>query len=478
MMAGEILWTADEAARVTAGETNRDWRATGVSIDSRTVVSGDLFVAIRGPSFDGHDFVADALAAGAAAALVSRTPVGGAAAAPLLAVSNTEAALDALARHARERGHARVICVTGSVGKTGTKDALATALGALAPTHASRGNLNNQWGLPLSLARLPRSAGYAVFEIGMNHPGELSPLSRLARPHVGIITTIHAVHLEFFESVAAIADAKAELFAGMGPDGTAVLNRDNAYFAPLAYAAEAAGVGRVIGFGAHLGADARLVSYTPDAAGGTVVAAIRGREVTYRLAMPGRHWAINSLAVLAAVDALDTDIDRAAAALAGLTQPKGRGTRQAVALPGGGTITLIDDSYNASPASMRAAFDVLATVAPGRGGRRLAVLGEMLELGSASRAMHAALARDLAAAGVDLVFCAGEHMAALHRALPQAMRGGEAASARALTPQVIAAIKANDIVLVKGSAGSGMSTLVEALCADPLPARPRAANGE
>ena len=478
MMAGETLWTADEAARVTAGETNRDWQATGVSIDSRTVVSGDLFVAIRGPSFDGHDFVADALASGAAAALVSRTPAGCDAAAPLLAVSNTAAALDALACHARERGHARVICVTGSVGKTGTKDALAAALGALAPTHASRGNLNNQWGLPLSLARLPRSAGYAVFEIGMNHPGELSPLSRLARPHVGIITTIHAVHLEFFENVAAIADAKAELFAGMGPDGTAVLNRDNAYFAPLAYAAESAGVGRVLGFGAHPGADARLVSYAPDAAGGTVVAAIRGRELTYRLAMPGRHWAINSLAVLATVDALDTDIDRAAAALAGLTQPQGRGNRQAVTLPDGGTFTLIDDSYNASPASMRAAFAVLATVKPGPGGRRLVVLGEMLELGSASRAMHAALARDLEAAGVDLVFCAGEHMAALHRTLPQAMRGGEAASARALTPQVTAAVRANDIVLVKGSAGSRMTMLVEALSADPLPARPRAANGE
>ena len=481
-MTREVLWTAADATRVTAGETNTDWQATGVSIDSRTLVAGDLFVAIRGPNFDGHDFVPQALRAGAAAVVISRTPPDYDPTAPRLAVSNTAAALDALACHARERSRARVICVTGSVGKTGTKEALALALGALSPTHASRGNLNNQWGLPLSLARLPQSAAYAVFELGMNHPGELSQLSRLARPHVAIVTTIHAVHLEFFDSVAAIADAKAEVFAGMGPDGTAVLNRDNAYFASLAAAAEAAGVGRVVGFGAHLGADARLLSYAANDNGGTVTAAVHGRELSYRLALPGRHWAINSLAVLATIDALDTDLERAAAALAGLVAPPGRGDRRTVSLAAGGTFELIDDSYNASPAALRAALTVLADIAPAPGGRRIAILGDMLELGATSRAMHTGLAGALKAAGVDLVLCAGAHMSALHDALPRPLRGGKAASAAALAVTAVSTIRADDVVLVKGSAGSRMSTIVAALSpnseTDAEPAPLRAANGE
>lgn len=463
------LWTGDDVALATndqlaSGASPVDWQANGVSIDSRTCAPGDLFIAIAGPNFDGHDYVADALSAGAAGAIVSRIPAGQEGSPNLLAVDDCEAALTALGRFARDRSDAKFVCVTGSVGKTSTKDGLAAALGACGATHATQGNLNNHWGAPLTLARMPADAAYGVIELGMNHAGELTPLSQLARPDVAVITTIEAVHLEFFDSVCAIAEAKAEVFAGLGGKGVAVLNRDNAYFALLSTTAAEQGVKRIIGFGASPEADARLVATNFDDDGSDVTADIDGHTVHYRLNAPGRHRVINSLAVLAAVAGLEANLDAAAAALGDVAIARGRGRRHRVATAGGDYV-VIDDSYNASPASMRAAFDVLGDVHPEDAGRRIAVLGDMLELGPEAAKLHAGLARNLAAIGADQVFTAGNFMAALTEALPRRMRGGHAATPEQLLPIVRAAVRAGDVVLVKGSLGSRVGSIAEALIA-------------
>lgn len=458
-----VLWTAAAAAAATNGDAGGDWRATGVSIDSRTVEPGDLFVALAGPNFDGHDYAARALEAGAAAAILARRPAGLPPDAPVLMVHDTLAALQDLGRVARLESHARIAAVTGSVGKTGTKAALAACLGAQAPCYAAAGSLNNHWGVPLSLARLPALARYGVFELGMNHAGEIRELTRQVRPDVAIITTIEPAHMEFFDSVEAVADAKAEIFEGMTADGTAVLNRDNPHFARLVAAARTAGLGRILSFGAAAGADARLVSLDLDADGCEVVAEIQGRRLVYRLGMPGRHSALNSLAVLLAVDALGADVAQAARTLADLTPLKGRGARSRIRLAAGGAATLIDDSYNASPVAVRAALDVLGRVEPGPGGRRIAVLGDMLELGDRGPALHADLAGAVADAGVDLAFCCGPLMRHLHDRLTPSRRGGHAADSAALAPLVTAALRAGDVVLVKGSLGSRMARVVEAI---------------
>lgn len=457
------LWHAEEVAAATHGRlATGGWQATGVSIDSRTCQPGDLFVAISGEQFDGHDFVARAFDAGAAAAVVSRSPADLRSDAPLVQVDNAMHALEALGRTARDRSAASVIGVTGSVGKTGTKEALSIAFGALGTTHATKGNLNNHIGVPLTLSRLPRDARFAVIEMGMNHAGEISVLTKLARPDVAIITTIAAVHLEFFDSVAGIADAKAEIFEGMAKGSTAVLNRDNVYFAILAARAWAHGVERVMGFGAHPEADARLSACALSADGSDITARIGDRIIRYRLQVPGRHWIHNTLAVLASVEALDGDLDVAADALSELSAPKGRGARFHIQLADG-PVTVIDESYNASPASMRAAISVLASSQPTTGGRRLAVLGDMLELGETAPQLHAALARDLEAAEIDRVFCAGTDMKALDDALPAAMRGGYARTSDALTTAVLDEVHPGDVVMVKGSLGSRMAVIVDAL---------------
>ncbi|MCZ6522296.1 MAG: UDP-N-acetylmuramoylalanyl-D-glutamyl-2,6-diaminopimelate--D-alanyl-D-alanine ligase [Alphaproteobacteria bacterium] len=475
-MSAESLWTASEAARATAGRGTRDWAASGVSIDSRAIGAGELFVALEGPNFDGHDFVAEALAKGAAAAVVSRVPEGLGDGGPLLVVDDTMAALNGLAAAARARGKTRVIAVTGSVGKTGTKEALGLALTAQAATHVSVGNLNNPWGVPLSLARMPRDADFAVLELGMNGPGELGPLSRLVRPHVALITAVEAVHLEFFASVEAIAEAKAEVFEGLEPDGVAVLNRDSPHYERLSRAARQGGAARVVDFGANPRATARLVNVAlhPDCC--CVSAEVDGQAVTYKVGAPGRHWAMNSLAVLAVVRALDADLGLAALSLAAMTPPAGRGRRHRVTLDEDG-FELIDDSYNASPAAMRAAFEVLARTPVGERGRRVAVLGDMLELGAEGPALHQELAQDLVRAGVDLVFAAGPAMARLFEALPAERRGVHAASAAEVVGAVRAAVRPGDAVLVKGSLGSRMGLVVEALLALHKLPRPRAVNG-
>ncbi len=465
MNAASPLWHAEEVRMATKGclrAGGREWTASGVSIDSRTCAEGDLFVAISGENFDGHEFVGSAFEAGASAAIVSQTPEGIGSDRNLVKVDDTQAALEALGRAGRDRTNARVVAVTGSVGKTGTKEALTLAFGALGPTHSTVGNLNNHIGVPLTLARMPRESAYAVIEMGMNHAGEISPLSRFAHPDVAIITTIAAVHLEFFDCVADIADAKAEIFDGIASDGTAVLNRDNVYFAVLAARAWAHGVKHVVGFGAHPEADARLSACAATAEGSDVTATIGDRIVRYRLNVPGRHWVQNSLAVLAGVNALGGDLDRAAGALAQLKAPRGRGARNEIQLEDG-ALTVIDDSYNASPASMRAAIAVLASSQPRDGGRRIAVLGDMLELGDTAPQLHAALARDLEAGDIDLVFCAGRNMRELDAALPSQLRGGHAADSATLAPKVVDAVRAGDVVMVKGSLGSRMAKVVKAL---------------
>lgn len=460
------LWTAAEAAAATAGRTAGDWACTGVSIDSRTVGAGDLFVALAGPSFDGHDFVAQALEKDAAAALVHRVPEG-VDPARLLVVDDTLAGLRALGIAARARLTGRVIAVTGSVGKTGAKEMLRLACGALGPTTASEGSFNNHWGLPLSLARTPRDTAWCVLEMGMNHAGELRDLTAVARPHVAIVTTVAAVHIEFFASVADIARAKAEILEGVVEGGTAVLPRDNEHFDILRGVAEERAL-HVVTFGEHPDSDLRLDAVEPGESTTAVRATLAGKPLAYTVGAVGKHWALNSLAVLAAVDAAGGDATAAALALSAMEPPKGRGRRQSISLPkshGGGLLTVIDESYNASPVSVRAALGVLRTAAVGPGGRRIAVLGDMRELGVQADALHAGLADAVTAGGIDIVHCCGPHMARLHEALPPALRGLHAADSAALAPLVADDVRAGDTVTVKGSLGSRMKVVLDALLA-------------
>jgi UDP-N-acetylmuramoyl-tripeptide--D-alanyl-D-alanine ligase len=474
--ASEILWSAEEARQATGGRNTRDWQATGVSIDSRTLAPGDLFIALKGPSFDGHDFAGKAVKAGAAAAMVHRRADGIDESMPLIIVDDTFAALWRLGTAARERSSARLIAVTGSVGKTGTKEALRLCLSPQGLTAASIGSFNNHWGVPLSLARMQRKAVYGIFELGMNHPGEIRELVALVRPQVAIITNIEPAHIGNFASITDIADAKAEIFEGLDANGTAVLNRDNALFHHLCTRAEDAGVTRILSFGRHKEADARLLDCSLHATSSAVTASIRGQEIDYCLAMPGSHWVMNSLAVLAAVSAAGADVVKAAAEFARLQPLKGRGERHSVEASAG-AFKVTDDSYNANPTSMRAAFEVLGRGDVGEGGRRIAVLGDMLEMGERSEEMHAALAGPLQDAGIDLVFTCGSAMAALHAALPAARRGAHAEDSKALAALVAEAVRPGDSLLVKGSLGSRMAVVVETLLALGEPA-PKAANGQ
>jgi UDP-N-acetylmuramoyl-tripeptide--D-alanyl-D-alanine ligase len=460
-----VLWTIDDMAIAMHAEKSGALPADtpGISIDSRNMAKGEAFFAITGDNRDGHDFVEAALKAGAGLAVVARDKrLQFPADAPLLVVADVLGALSDLARAARVRSHAKVIAVTGSVGKTSTKEALKLALSADGETHASAASYNNHWGVPLSLARCPASAKYAVFEIGMSHAGEITPLTKLVRPHVAIVTAIAPVHLEFFGSLKKIADAKAEIFAGIEPGGAAVINRDSRQFAQLAKAAQAAGVARIVPFGANAKADARLLRYSLQAEVSTVEARILGQSVTYKLGAPGKHLVLNSLAVLAAAALVGADLALAALALDNLKPASGRGVRSTLRLPGGSAL-LIDESYNANPASMAAAIALLGQAEVGKQGRRIAVLGDMLELGAQGPVLHRGLAAPIQAAGVDLVYCSGPLMHALWEALPSSRRGGYAETAAGLEPAVLAAIRAGDAVMVKGSLGSKMGPIVKAL---------------
>ena len=437
---------------------------TGISIDSRTVAAGDAFFAIQGDRFDGHDFVRAALDAGAGVAVVSTAWLDKQDGLPgaLVAVDDPLAALERLGTAARARSGAKIIAVTGSVGKTSTKEMLRLALAPSGATHASVASFNNHWGVPLTLARMPETAKFAVFEIGMNHPGEITPLVGMVRPDVAIVTTVAPVHLEFFRNVEEIADAKAEIFSGIVAGGAAILNGDNPLYDRLAERAAAAGVARVLQFGSSAAADAALTEVALKEDCACVTARIAGREVAYKIGAPGRHLVDNSLAVLLAADLVGADLALAALALTGFQAQKGRGARLKLVF-GDGLITVIDESYNANPASMRAALTLLGAAELGKGGRRIAVLGDMLELGANSADLHRGLADPIAEQNIDKVYLAGPMMAALWQALPGNRRGAYASSSADLESGLIEDLKPGDAVMVKGSLGSKMGPIVEAL---------------
>ncbi|MFZ1884489.1 MAG: UDP-N-acetylmuramoylalanyl-D-glutamyl-2,6-diaminopimelate--D-alanyl-D-alanine ligase [Rhodoplanes sp.] len=459
------LWMVDRMADAMRAERANALPAsvTGISIDSRTIAPGEAFFAIAGDRHDGHAFVTAALDKGAGLAVVAAEKRAALPAnAPLLVVADVLEALRDLARAARSRSNARIAAITGSVGKTSTKEALRLALRADGETHASSASFNNHWGVPLSLARMPKTARYGVFEIGMSHAGEITPLTRLVRPHVAVVTAIEPVHLEFFDGVAGIADAKAEIFLGVEPGGAAVINRDNPYFARLKRRATQAGIAHIVGFGEHARAQARLIKCVAQPDGSAVEAEILGNRVAYRIGAPGRHLVLNSLAVLAAMSLLGADLALGALALAQQTPAPGRGVRMPIEVPGG-TALLIDESYNANPTSMRAALALLGDAPLGPRGRRIAVLGDMLELGPAGVDLHRELATPIDAHAIDLVFCAGPLMAALWEALPANRRGAYAATAEDLEAEVAGALRAGDAIMVKGSLGSRMGPIVKSL---------------
>lgn len=443
------LWTAAETEAATLGKASRDFAVSGISIDTRTLKAGELFVALKGAR-DGHEFVDAAFKAKAGAALVSHAP--GSSPGPLLTVADTQRGLEDLARASRARSNAKIIAVTGSAGKTTTKEMLRLCCNGLGRTHASAASYNNHWGVPLSLASMPRDTEYGVFEVGMNHAGEIRNLVSFVRPQVALITTIAPAHLEFFGSCEAIADAKSEIFESLAAGGAALIPSDSPYAARLARRAEQAQVSRILRFGHH--GDARLLSFEASGDGMRLKADILGRAVDCVVGAQGAHIAMNAVAALAAVALADGDVLNAAASLKDFTALKGRGARFSAA-----GVEVIDESYNANPASMAAALALLA----GAKGRKLAVLGDMLEMGEGGPVLHAALAEPIEAAHTDLVFAAGRQMKALWDVLPPAKRGAYAENSAGLVEKLTASLKPGDTVLVKGSLGSRMVVIVDAL---------------
>ncbi len=491
----EVLWTSDEIVAATGGEAlGAPFEVSGLGIDTRTLKPGDLFVALVGER-DGHDYLEAAAATGAAGALISSPPLrsGGEEALPCVRVNDTLRGLERLAAAARDRSPARRCAVTGSVGKTSVTQAIAAALKLAGPSHAPVKSFNNHIGVPLTLAALPRDAQFAVFELGMNHAGEIGPLSRLVRPHVTVVTTVGPVHVENFpDGEIGVARAKAEVFEGLDPGGVAVLNADDKWFELLADVAQAAGV-KVLSFGRGEGCDAQLLAFVREppsdrfaatsprrggsgaaaisadappmgelaaqpTEGARVTARLHGREISFPIAQTGAHWGPNSLAVLLAVEALGAPVSCALEALASFAPLAGRGAARPLAVPGG-EITLVDESYNANPVSMRAALDTLAKAPP----RRLAVLTDMLELGAEAARHHADLAEPIRAADIAATYLAGPSMRHLHDALPQGRRGVWAHDAAELAPAVLAAVRPGDTVMVKGSNGSNAALIVKAL---------------
>ncbi len=463
MSLSNTIWTVKDAVKATSGRCGGAWSATGVSIDTRSLQKGDLFVALVGENSDGHDYVAQAIEKGAVAALVTR-PIDGVSSEKLLIVEDTLKAMEDLGKASRARVGAKVIAVTGSVGKTGTKEMLSSALGPQGQLHASIKSYNNHWGVPLTLAGMHAGTDYGVFEVGMNHANEISPLSKMVQPDVAIITTIASVHIENFENgIDGIIDAKAEIFDGVKENGAVILNRDIDSFDSLSAKAKDKGL-KVYSFGEHKDADARMISCLEAANGTRTKAKILNQEIDYSLQIAGRHIACNALAVLLAVELVGGDIQKAAKSMASQEPIAGRGKRELLEIyESDNPITLIDESYNASPLAMNAAFKVLALIDPGRGGRRIAVLGDMLELGEQSGKMHADLALPLKAANVDLVYTCGKHMKKLYERLPANQRGEHKDTSKELAQIVPDVLIPGDVVMVKGSLGSKMGLVVEAL---------------
>jgi UDP-N-acetylmuramoyl-tripeptide--D-alanyl-D-alanine ligase len=452
----EPLWTSDEIVQAVGGRLcGGDFAATGVSIDTRTLEAGDLFVALTAER-DGHEFAGQAWAAGAVGALVSR-PVDG----PYVLVDDTLAGLEALAAAARDRApQALRAAVTGSVGKTSVTQAIAVGLALAGPSHNSVKSYNNHIGVPLTLARMPRGTRRAVFEVGMNHAGEIAPLSRLIRPRAVAITNVGPVHIEAFaDGEAGVAKAKAEVFAGLAPGGVAVLNADNRWFDVLKGEAERAGA-QVRAFGSAETCAAQLTGFIAADGGSVVQARLHGRALSIPLRLSGPHWGLNALAVLLMLEALEVDLETALAGLAAFEPLAGRGAERTVAIAGG-AFTLIDESYNANPISMAASLRALGA-RPSKG-RRIVALTDMLELGPDGARFHADIALEAETANVDLVFCAGPLMRSLWDALSPTRRGGYAETAAQLSPRVVEAVRPGDLVMVKGSNGSKAAAVAAAL---------------
>jgi UDP-N-acetylmuramoyl-tripeptide--D-alanyl-D-alanine ligase len=461
------LWTSDEVLAATSGMLEgAGFHAEGVCFDTRSLNPGDLFIALQGER-DGHDFVAGAFAKGAAAAVTTRPVEGG----PYVVVPDTLKALEGLAALARDRApEVRRGAVTGSVGKTSVTQAVLAGLQLAGPAHGSIKSFNNHIGVPLTLARMPRTVARAVFELGMNHADEIRPLSKLVQPHAVCVTNVGPVHTEAFaDGEAGVARAKAEIFEGLIPGGCAVINADSPWFAFLAGEAERVGA-RVVSFGSAETADARLLDFQPDTRGARVSARIRGHDYVFTLAQSGFHWGLNGLAVLLMLEALDVPFETGLSALSSFQALEGRGRERNVRVEDGDFV-LIDESYNANPMSMQAALASLATRQPAEEGRRIVALTDMLELGEETERHHAELAEAIEAADVHRVYLAGPHMKALWDVLPEPRRGAWAEDAAALAPAVRETVRAGDLVMVKGSNGSRASLIAQALAAMDLAAR-------
>lgn len=461
-----LLWTSEELVGATGGRPLGDMRdgVTGISIDSRTLEPGEAFFAIKGEKFDGHDFATAAMKAGAGLLVVSESklPALGRLSMPKIVVPEVLAALEDLGRAARARSRAKVIAITGSAGKTTTKEMLRHALGAAGTVHAAARSFNNHWGVPLTLARLPKDADYAIFEIGMNHPGEIRPLAALVRPQVAIVTLIAAAHLGHFKNLGEIARAKAEIFEGVERGGHALINRDDQRWKILSKLASEAGVKNIWGFGEHARAQFKLTRCSLNPDGSTITAKIAGQELAAEIGAPGRHMVQNALAVMGAAHLVGADLAKVLPALADIVPEEGRGRRHKLTHPDG-AITLIDESYNANPASMKAALGLLDTTPVTGKGRRIAVLGDMLELGEQSARLHGELADLIAETSTDIVFLAGEEMKALADKLPSDVRAEYRPRVGEIEPLLLDEVGPGDAVMIKSSNGVGFSRLVDAL---------------
>ncbi|WP_337182613.1 UDP-N-acetylmuramoylalanyl-D-glutamyl-2,6-diaminopimelate--D-alanyl-D-alanine ligase [Shinella sp.] len=460
------LWTIADLIAAVHGRPlgNMPQGVTGISIDSRAIAPGEAFFAIKGDRVDGHDFASFAVANGAGLLVVSegKLPALGRLVTPMIVVPDVLQALADLGCAARDRTAARIIAVTGSVGKTTSKEMLRQALSPSGSVHASVASFNNHWGVPLTLARMPETTDYGIFEIGMNHAGEIRPLVAMVRPHIAMVTTIAPAHLGNFRDLEEIAAAKAEIFEGVVPGGHAILNRDNEQYAFLEKAARNAGVSHIHGFGAEPNSEFRLLDFSSGPDGSLLRAAVGGQTLEVPMGAPGRHIAENAVAVLGAAHLAGGDIEKAMAGLAAMQAEKGRGRRYRLAKDGG-WFTLIDDSYNANPASMRAAIALLRDAEPHGRGRRIAVLGDMLEMGEHSPAVHAGLAEPLLEAAIGTVWLAGPDMAALRDALPEGIETDYCETADELTVHALESVQPGDVLVVKSSKGTGFSRIVAAL---------------
>ncbi len=460
------LWTTQAMIEAMSarplGDMPQD--VTGISIDSRTIADGEAYFAIKGDVHDGHKFVASAHANGGGLSVVSEQWVDRleGETGPLLVVDDVLKALERLGIAARARTDAKIVAVTGSVGKTTTKEALRTALAPSGPVHASDKSFNNHWGVPLTLARMPQDTDFGVFEIGMNHPNEITPLVKMVRPHIAIITIVAAVHLGAFDSVDGIAHAKAEIFDGLEPGGTAILNADDERLGLLSDIAAQKGVSNIVTFGGAQGAEARVEKLVQHGSCTCLTADILGNSMVVKIGAPGRHIVQNVLAVLATADLAGADLAKAGLAMADLSAVKGRGQQHKLKSPTG-PYMLIDESYNANPTSMSAALSLLGSAQVKDRGRRIAVMGDMLELGPTSWDLHAGLAAAVRENNIDMVYLAGPEMAALHETLAGEMPSAYAQTIDDLVEPIASELRQGDVLMAKASLGMGFAKLINHL---------------